>query len=91
MNKRKKNLREDIGGYLRTARINKSLSGKELATLMNISQQQVSRYERGKNSLTIEKLDSLLDFLDKDWNDFFSSVILNYTSKNINYFDINSY
>ncbi|MEY0768322.1 helix-turn-helix domain-containing protein [Providencia huaxiensis] len=42
-----------IGLFLRKKRIEIGLTGKDLGKLLNISQQQVSRYERGINSITI--------------------------------------
>ncbi|CAB5553962.1 helix-turn-helix domain-containing protein [Providencia hangzhouensis] len=34
---------------------------------MDVSQQQISRYETGKTSLTIDQLSHLLRLLDKNW------------------------
>ncbi|MEX5923858.1 helix-turn-helix domain-containing protein [Providencia hangzhouensis] len=34
--------------YLKSARIEKSLTGTELGKLLNLSQQQISRYENGQ-------------------------------------------
>ncbi|MCB6145587.1 helix-turn-helix domain-containing protein [Providencia rettgeri] len=45
----------------------KKLTGKQLAKLMDVSQQQISRYETGKTSLTIDQLSHLLRLLDKNW------------------------
>ncbi|MEX5869443.1 helix-turn-helix domain-containing protein [Providencia hangzhouensis] len=36
-----------VGNYLRKSRKEKNMTGKQLAELINISQQQVSRYETG--------------------------------------------
>ncbi|HEC8329734.1 TPA: helix-turn-helix transcriptional regulator [Providencia rettgeri] len=66
-----------LGQFLRDARIKQSLSGKELGKLINVSQQQVSRYERGKTSISIETMDSILTILDKSWADFCCEVMKN--------------
>ncbi|MGF7483730.1 helix-turn-helix domain-containing protein [Providencia sp. SP181] len=47
------------GRYLKRQRRNNCLSGKALAKLMNLSQQQISRYERG---MTQFNLDTLFQF-----------------------------
>ncbi|MEQ5697644.1 helix-turn-helix domain-containing protein, partial [Escherichia coli] len=43
-------INEKLGLFLRNERILNSLSGAELAEILNISQQQVSRYERGQHN-----------------------------------------
>lgn len=45
-----------IGGLLRENRLKNGLSGQELACDINISQQQISRYERGETSFQIDML-----------------------------------
>ncbi|WP_435330535.1 helix-turn-helix domain-containing protein [Morganella morganii] len=45
-----------IGGLLRENRLKHGLSGHELACNIKISQQQVSRYERGETSFQVEML-----------------------------------
>lgn len=45
-----------IGGLLRDIRYKNGLSGYELAGNINISQQQVSRYERGETNFQIDML-----------------------------------
>ncbi|MBT0422604.1 helix-turn-helix transcriptional regulator [Morganella morganii subsp. morganii] len=49
-----------IGGLLRIIRYESGLSGEQLAKSINISQQQVSRYERGETGF---QLDMLFRFL----------------------------
>lgn len=65
MKKNKDLLKKDIGSFLQKARKNKSLTGHQLGNLMQVSQQQISRYERGETSINIETLDIMLDILDK--------------------------
>lgn len=79
MKKNRESIRRNIGEFLRKARINKSLTGYELGHLMHISQQQVSRYERGKSSINIETLDIMLEALGKNWEDLLS-VMTNYSA-----------
>ena len=63
--------------YLKSARIEKSLTGAELGKLINLSQQQISRYENGKSIVSIDSLDAYLSALGKDWQDYFNKVIIN--------------
>ncbi|MBS7784487.1 helix-turn-helix transcriptional regulator, partial [Providencia thailandensis] len=42
---------------------------------------QISRYERGETSISIETLDVLLKGLDMDWSDFFFKVMANYSAE----------
>lgn len=79
--KSKHPLRIDIGLFLKKSRINKSLTGFELGQLLNVSQQQISRYERGETSISIELLDIMLKTLDKNWADFFFAVIANHADE----------
>ncbi|WP_311749321.1 helix-turn-helix domain-containing protein [Proteus terrae] len=65
--------------YIRNARKSKSLSAKQLGTLLNVSQQQISRYENALNSINIETLNAILTILDKDWSDFLEHILKNKT------------
>lgn len=49
-----------IGMVLREFRKCKGLSGAELAKLVGLSQQQISRYESGKNQVTLYMLFEIL-------------------------------
>ncbi len=71
----KKNIYALLGNHLRKARVSKGLSGNELATIINLSQQQVSRYELGINKLSLEKLIEIVIFLDIDINDITNLII----------------
>lgn len=53
-----------IGLFLRKKRIELGLTGKDLGKLLNISQQQISRYERGINSFNIITLIQYCTVLD---------------------------
>lgn len=73
---------------IRNIRKNKGYTGKELAGQLNISQQQISRYERGVNQLTLDMLFNILIILiiliildislPSFINDLFDEVILNH-------------
>lgn len=66
-----------IGNLLKLRRKKVGLTGAQLASRLSISQQQVSRYERGKNTLTIQGLFDILQALDlrkNDIDDFVKSV-----------------
>ncbi|OAT50373.1 MULTISPECIES: helix-turn-helix domain-containing protein [Providencia] len=71
----KKNIYALLGNHLRKARVSKGLSGNELATIINLSQQQVSRYELGINKLSLEKLIEIVIFLDIDINDITNLIV----------------
>jgi HTH-type transcriptional regulator/antitoxin HipB len=54
----------DMRFALQQRRLSMNLDQKELAQLMNIKQQQVSRYESGQNSLPLERLYDFIHALD---------------------------
>ncbi|MEQ4664221.1 helix-turn-helix transcriptional regulator [Providencia rettgeri] len=60
-----------VGYFLRMARKDKGLTGKDVAKLISVSQQQVSRYETGMTSLTLDQLEQYLIALDKTWIELF--------------------
>ncbi|MEX6315373.1 helix-turn-helix domain-containing protein [Providencia manganoxydans] len=54
-----------IGCFIRKARRARGMSGKEFSQKLNISHQQLSRYERGLTSFTLCKLILFLRALEK--------------------------
>lgn len=80
--KTEKNLREDIGSFIRKSRQEKALSASQLGELVKLSQQQISRYECGITNINVEMLNLFLTVLDKTWTDFLFSVIA-YHSKEV--------
>ena len=46
--------------YLKSARIERSLTGTEVGNLLNLSQQQISRYENGQSAISIDRLHTYL-------------------------------
>lgn len=75
INKNSKLLNIKAGQFLKSSRINKGMTGQELGHFLSVSQQQVSRYENGKNKLTIEMLNLMFNHLDISWKDFVNNVI----------------
>ncbi len=48
VNNKKKSIDVKIGSFIRQRRLALGLNGKDLARKLNLSQQQISRYERGE-------------------------------------------
>lgn len=61
---------------IRLLRKKQGLTGRELATILHISQQQVSRYERGCNLIPLDMLLLILSVLDEPAERFFYRVCL---------------
>ncbi|EIU7559087.1 helix-turn-helix transcriptional regulator [Providencia rettgeri] len=63
-------------------RKDKGYTGKELASQFNLSQQQISRYERGENQLTIDMFFNVFIILDISLPSFinylFDEIVLNH-------------
>ncbi|HEM6902710.1 TPA: helix-turn-helix transcriptional regulator, partial [Providencia stuartii] len=73
-----KNVNQIVGKEIRKRRKELGLSGAELAELaglVGISQQQVSRYERGECNITLDNLLSLAKALETDLICFFNDEI----------------
>ena len=60
-----------VGREIRKRRKNLGLSGIELANIVGVSQQQISRYERGECNINIENLHVLADALETNLICFF--------------------
>ncbi len=54
----------EIGDQIKFARIMKNLTQQDLALRLNVTHQQVARYEKGENSVSFDKLQSLSHALD---------------------------
>ncbi|MEY1272536.1 helix-turn-helix domain-containing protein [Proteus mirabilis] len=66
-----------IGTLIREIRLNKKLTEKDLANLLNISQQQISRYERGKVKVDVEflfKIIIVFQLDDEEKNNFLKKI-----------------
>lgn len=70
-----------VGLFLRHIRKEKKMTGKDLAKSINISQQQISRYETGASSISLEQLNEMLIALDIRWIDIF--LYVDYFSESI--------
>ncbi|MTC21249.1 helix-turn-helix domain-containing protein [Providencia stuartii] len=68
------------GYFLRKARKEKKITGKELAKLMGSSQQQISRYENGITPLTIDLLYKFLLILEIDGASFIQKIFHEYAN-----------
>ncbi|EJD6083034.1 helix-turn-helix domain-containing protein [Providencia alcalifaciens] len=53
-----------VAKFIRKIRLEHSMTGSELAKLLKISQQQISRYERGINKMSLGQVLELLIVLD---------------------------
>lgn len=70
-------LLNNIGKMLKSYRRRTGLTGIELAKRINVSQQQISRYENGVNNITFEKLIILFKALEMSCYDidvFFEKI-----------------
>ncbi|KPD04174.1 helix-turn-helix domain-containing protein [Moellerella wisconsensis] len=63
-----KNINKYVGRKIRLRRKELGFSGVQLANIIGMSQQQVSRYERGECSITLEGLFVLANALDTTMN-----------------------
>ncbi|OAT34751.1 helix-turn-helix domain-containing protein [Proteus myxofaciens] len=68
-------LNAKTGAFIKKHRIDKGLTGVLFGNLLFISQQQVSRYETGKNVLSITMLNHCLNVLGLTWEDYIKEVI----------------
>jgi len=62
------------GALFKNLRKQNGISEKELAMLLNVSQQQISRYEHGKTQLTIVKINQYLTVFGLNWKDFIEGL-----------------
>lgn len=79
MKKNKSQLLHNMGKMLKRSRKQAGLTESELAERVNVSQQQISRYENGVNCITFDKLIVILNALDMNKNDicyFFENIKL---------------
>ncbi|MCW2257476.1 transcriptional regulator with XRE-family HTH domain [Providencia alcalifaciens] len=75
------NINQIVGKEIRKRRKNLGLSGMELADLIGISQQQISRYERGECNITLENLFSLAIALEVSLIYFLSDELFSIETK----------
>ncbi|MEX9786721.1 helix-turn-helix domain-containing protein [Providencia manganoxydans] len=70
----KKHLSEAVGRQIYLTRKSRGLTGKLLASKLGVSQQQISRYERGVCRIDVDTLIYLLNQLDEPLDNFFHNV-----------------
>ncbi|MDX4945440.1 helix-turn-helix domain-containing protein [Providencia manganoxydans] len=70
----KKHLSQAIGRQIYLTRKSRGLTGKLLADKLGVSQQQISRYERGVCRIDVDALICLLNQLDEPLDNFFHNV-----------------
>ncbi|MBW3119002.1 helix-turn-helix domain-containing protein [Providencia rettgeri] len=63
-------LNSDIGERIRKRRLQMGLTGNSLGKQLGLSQQQISRYERGTQNFTIRQLCLFANILQCDLNYF---------------------
>ncbi|WP_272572700.1 helix-turn-helix domain-containing protein [Providencia sp. PROV258] len=67
-----KNINLEIGDFIRKTRLKNGLTGTQLGKLVGVSQQQISRYERGSNGLSLPDLIFILSIMNASFSDFVS-------------------
>ncbi|XKD91943.1 helix-turn-helix domain-containing protein [Morganella morganii] len=70
------NLEQYVGTVISARRKGMGLSGKELGERVGLSQQQISRYERGVTSITLSNLESLSVALGMSFRQFIDELFL---------------
>ena len=63
----------DIGKMIKELRVKKELSQEELASLLSVNRATIANYESGRRTLTIDKLEEILEALNTNLTDFFNS------------------
>lgn len=61
--------------FLKKVRRQHGITEGELATLLKVSQQQVSRYENGKTQLTLGRINQYLELFGLNWEHFSNELI----------------
>lgn len=55
-----------IGQHIKVVRLSASKSREEVAKAIGLSQQQIQKYEKGMNRISIEKAHEIAEFLEVD-------------------------
>ncbi|WP_433587474.1 helix-turn-helix domain-containing protein [Providencia alcalifaciens] len=69
------NINFRIGSFIRKHRTLLGISGKNLGKKLNLSQQQISRLERGQTAFSFEVVLRLLNALNKSASDLIAEVL----------------
>lgn len=67
-----------IGQNLCALRRRSGLTQQEVAALIDVSFQQIQKYERGENRLPVEKLHILKNYFSVPYDDFFAGLSASY-------------
>lgn len=67
-----KDINLEIGVFIRKIRIKNGLTGAQLGNLIGVSQQQISRYERGSNGISLPDLIFILSIMNVSFSDLIS-------------------
>jgi transcriptional regulator with XRE-family HTH domain len=65
---------KQVGANVRTARLLKNMSQEKLGDELNLTFQQVQKYEKGTNRISASKLSELSNILDQPIGYFFNGV-----------------
>lgn len=79
-----------VGASMKRARREKGFSGYEIANKLNISQQQVSRYERGINHISVDMLYNFILALEISYEVIFQYILEEMKLNDIYELDINN-
>ncbi|WP_409265094.1 helix-turn-helix domain-containing protein [Morganella morganii] len=60
-----------VGRNIRMLRQSNGLTTRQLASILNVSQQQISRYERGDNKIDVNIAFKIVNFFDIRYEDIF--------------------
>lgn len=63
---------QEIGGRIKKRRIELGISQEKLADLLNVTYQQVQRYENGTNRLNVENIQLIANILSLPVSQFFT-------------------
>ncbi|WP_140187582.1 helix-turn-helix domain-containing protein [Providencia stuartii] len=74
MSLKNENLNSVASSFLKKVRKRNGITESELAILLKISQQQVSRYENGKTQLTIGRINQYLEIFGLSWEYFTEEI-----------------
>lgn len=68
-------LDRQVGARIRQLRVERGLSQGELATKIGVTYQQMHKYERGLNRISVGRLGDLVEVFEISITDFFSGLI----------------
>lgn len=75
------NINVRIGSFIRKHRTLLGMSGKNLGQKLSLSQQHISRLERGQTAFSFELILHLLNVLDKSVVDLINEVLYEHTGE----------